>query len=175
MTQRIYHLLFAFGIIALSQIACKKDACEGVACQHGGICTDGKCTCTDPYTGERCEQLAPSSVVGEFTATYPTCSSIGNTQVIIERTDSANRYTITNLGDYACINQQPTHLTLRLSDKAITLPSQTVCTTTDFDGYTFAGSGALGDSGKITLNFTVAYKVAGNTQTDACQAILRKK
>lgn len=171
---RFFLLAISF-MFSVAIYGCKKDACEGIACQHGGTCTDGKCVCINQYTGERCEQLANSSVIGEFVATYTACGSIGNTQVIIERTDSANRYLMTNLGDYACANQQSTHLSVQLSDAALTLPSQTVCVSPDFEGYTFSGSGAVGDSGKITLNFTVSYKVAGATKSDACQAVLRRK
>src|SRR5688500_16735288 len=35
--------------------ACKKDKCEGVVCNNGGTCDDGKCRCTADFTGASCD------------------------------------------------------------------------------------------------------------------------
>ena len=43
----------AFGLT--TYIACTKDACASVTCQHGGTCSGGNCTCPSGYTGSRCE------------------------------------------------------------------------------------------------------------------------
>ena len=48
--------LAAFGIT--SYLACTKDACASVTCQHGGTCTGGNCSCPTGYTGTHCETQA---------------------------------------------------------------------------------------------------------------------
>lgn len=43
----------AFGITLT--VACTKDECADVTCQHGGACKNGTCTCPTGYAGSRCE------------------------------------------------------------------------------------------------------------------------
>lgn len=36
-------------------VACTKDSCADVTCQHGGTCSGGNCSCPSGYTGTHCE------------------------------------------------------------------------------------------------------------------------
>lgn len=44
-------------------VACKRDACKEVACQNGGSCLQGVCTCPTQYTGTFCETDLCAGVV----------------------------------------------------------------------------------------------------------------
>lgn len=35
--------------------SCKQNLCEGVVCNNGGTCEDGKCECPPAWTGESCD------------------------------------------------------------------------------------------------------------------------
>lgn len=43
--------------------SCSKSTCNNVACQHGGTCSGGKCTCPTGYYGNRCETAATTYIV----------------------------------------------------------------------------------------------------------------
>ena len=45
--------LLAFG--AAIYTSCNKDRCSNVACQNGGTCVNGYCSCTYGYEGDHCE------------------------------------------------------------------------------------------------------------------------
>ncbi len=68
LTMKINRLFFlAFPMAALIAAAsCEKsnpDPCEGVTCQNGGACLEGKCQCPTGFTGANCEtQATPKSV-----------------------------------------------------------------------------------------------------------------
>lgn len=48
-------LAMSLTLFFLFSACSKKDPCEGVTCQNGGICTDGTCQCPSGFEGQFCE------------------------------------------------------------------------------------------------------------------------
>ncbi|HRI28394.1 MAG TPA: hypothetical protein PK715_10100 [Chitinophagales bacterium] len=62
MNQRLkicFALLFA-ALLAVGQVACRKQACKDVVCLNGGSCVEGDCNCPPLYGGENCQTVCPS-------------------------------------------------------------------------------------------------------------------
>ncbi len=53
--------LLTFGAIIYS--SCTKDRCKNVACQNGGTCVNGYCSCPSGYEGDHCETGVTSTIV----------------------------------------------------------------------------------------------------------------
>ncbi|MBK8634240.1 MAG: calcium-binding EGF-like domain-containing protein [Saprospiraceae bacterium] len=54
-------LLFIATLLCFS--CAEKDPCEGVTCQNGGTCFEGKCQCLDGFEGNSCEtEKLPTAV-----------------------------------------------------------------------------------------------------------------
>ena len=52
--KKVGYLLLCF-IAVLTIASCKKDKCNGLVCQNGGSCEDGKCQCATGFSGTNCE------------------------------------------------------------------------------------------------------------------------
>lgn len=48
------------GVLAMLLFSCSP--CKNKNCQNNGTCVEGKCVCTNPYTGEHCETDACSHI-----------------------------------------------------------------------------------------------------------------
>jgi hypothetical protein len=53
--------LLTFGAIIYS--SCTKDRCKNVACQNGGTCVNGYCSCPSGYEGDHCEIGVQTTIV----------------------------------------------------------------------------------------------------------------
>jgi hypothetical protein len=48
--------------------SCIKNKCNGVVCQHGGVCVDGSCSCIVGYEGAHCETAWSEKFAGKWHA-----------------------------------------------------------------------------------------------------------
>lgn len=53
--------LFTFSLVTYT--SCKKDPCDVYVCYNNGTCQNGKCVCPTGYMGNKCEQLAPVTMI----------------------------------------------------------------------------------------------------------------
>jgi len=61
----------------------KSDPCSGIACQNGGTCTSGTCSCPTGYTGTLCQTKATTTVqYNNNTNTTLSITINGSTQTI---------------------------------------------------------------------------------------------
>lgn len=55
---------------AVFMTSCKEDKCKALVCAYGGNCnSDGSCTCTVGYEGERCETVTRDKFKGVWNVT----------------------------------------------------------------------------------------------------------
>lgn len=161
----VYSLILSTG--------CKKDPCEEVSCENGGICMDGECECPEGFQGNFCESFDLQQYFGTYNITYEGCftTSENHTVSLEQILGESNRFLIHHLGDYDC----PTgniQLEAISSSNAITIEEQQI----DCGDivYTFEGTGTFSNGSTVTLDFTVRYDAGGFEQVDQCRAILGK-
>lgn len=169
----------AMGICAMLFMgSCENDPCEGIVCENGGICQEGVCDCTTGFVGDDCGSIDVSRFIGTYAGRYEGCFQVSPSHEVLigEGTTEGTDLEIINLGDFACPGaaDNRSRVSASLSGTNLTIPSQTHCATTTFEGYTFSGSGTVFlDS--IRIDFSVVYDKSGASQTDNCTAILIKR
>lgn len=67
--------IFSGIIFTLLLVACEKNPCDGVSCQHGGSCNAGICNCPTGYEGAQCENLSTARYVGKYSG-YTQCDNL---------------------------------------------------------------------------------------------------
>lgn len=56
-------LILLSAAAALTFSSCKKDPCEDVNCQNGGVCNEGTCDCPEGFSGAECgTAITPTSM-----------------------------------------------------------------------------------------------------------------
>jgi hypothetical protein len=61
---------------AATYVSCSKDTCNGVVCQNGGICDDGRCVCMVGFEGNRCQTPSRDKMIGNYNG-GDSCSKVG--------------------------------------------------------------------------------------------------
>ncbi len=132
--------------------SCKSDKCQGTYCAHGGICTDGVCTCPVGYTGPTCDSLSKLNFIGTWTVQETGTATPPNNYTIYIHTDTpANQVFIYNLYNYFTTSQ----LRATIKGDTITIPNQ------QFQGKVVFGSGFIcpsvehGRYGAIVMKYEV--------------------
>lgn len=153
--------------------ACKKDPCDDITCENGGICVEGDCDCPEGFAGNFCESFDLQQYFGTYDITYEDCftTSENHTVSLEQIVGEGNRFLIHNLGDYDCPSGD-LQLEALSSSNTITIPSQEI----DCGAivYTFEGSGTFSNGSSVNLEFTVRYDAGGFERVDQCRAILGK-
>lgn len=167
-------VLFLFGIILLTA-ACNEDPCEDITCNNGGTCADGLCECPDGFIGDDCSIVDATNLIGNYSGRYEGCFQTAPDHVVQLDQSEVSGFAVTfiNLGDYACPGNSDNRVRVEanFNGNSIEMPEQTVCGDSNFEGYTFDGTGTV-FTDSIRLDFNVNYTVDGNSRTDNCTAIL---
>lgn len=138
----------ACGVVLL--LGCKKDPCKNVTCQNGGTCNDGKCACSLPWEGSRCEIDARDKFVGSWSGTENCGGSVQNVAFSINKSQ-------VEAVSIVIENQIKGKLT---SSTTFEVPSQQI--TSGGQAITISGNGNL-NGNTLTLNLT--YTINGQATT----------
>lgn len=136
----------------LSLSGCKKDPCKDVTCQNGGTCVDGKCNCSLPWEGTKCEVDARD----KFAASWSGTSNCGGT---VEQVSFGISKSATEAIAILIDNQIRGRLT---SSTTFDVPTQQI--TQDGVTVTVSGNGVL-NGNVLTLTLTVSIGGQGGTCT----------
>ena len=124
--------------------SCQKNLCKGVACQNGGTCADGTCSCPPGYEGKYCENLKANIFAGVYPGTQ-SCSMVCSPTYTLTITSSAT------MGEVILSNMMGlgTSVTGYTAGNLLTIPAQPM------SGFTITGSGTL-TGNTITLNYSIS-------------------
>ncbi len=144
-------ILFVFGCK-------KKDACDDVSCNGGGVCVDGTCQCDSLHEGTNCEIDKRTKYFGSFVGTE-NCTTRNHLDYlrIAAVNDSANQLYFHNL-----YGNERNVAGIIFSDGSVYIPEQI----SGFD--TISGSASI-DNGKVVVNYTAKYPGG----TDVCSWVQR--
>ncbi|GIV23014.1 MAG: hypothetical protein N3A68_06445 [Bacteroidia bacterium] len=148
--KRLAYLLGTVILGGVVLLGCKKDPCKDVTCQNGGTCNDGKCTCSLPWEGSKCEVDAREKFVGSWSGTENCGGSVDNVAFSINKSQVEAIAIVID-------NQIRGKLT---SSTTFEVPSQQV--TSGGQAVTISGSGNLNGN---TLTLTLTYTVGGTAVT----------
>lgn len=154
-------LLLVFGSSSILYLnSCKKDACEKVTCQNGGVCVNGSCSCTQGYEGKNCETKSIDKYAGKYSGSeyyYLNSSGVVAAQSIIVETMSMNQIKISGMPLYSYNfsgsldnNANKTiYANVNLNDLTFQIPAQFV------DGNIYMGDGAILADNKISWRCSI--------------------
>lgn len=119
-------LLTAFSTLAafstLTFTACNNDKCQAIACASGGVCEEGRCTCTAGYEGNQCETETRLRYLGIWYVTEDgTISTAAQYAISIERGAGPTELRIKNFR-----NSFTSPVQAFVSSDTLTIPVQVV-------------------------------------------------
>lgn len=142
--------------------SCTKDECKDVACQNGGVCTGGNCTCTAGYEGTRCEKEVRAKFIKSWAATDVNVTSsapLAPYSAVIAASTSSSVVTDIIIGGFSD-GYFTNAVKASVSGSTITIATQQP----DSDGYSVSGTGTYNTaSGKIAWTYTITQVSSGST------------
>ena len=147
-------LPFLFILVFIATESCKKkDACDNVSCNGGGVCVDGTCQCDSLHEGTNCETDKRAKYFGSFVGNA-NCTSLNHLDYlkITAVSDSANQLNFHNL-----YGSERNIVGIIFSDGSVYIPEQV----SGLD--TISGSASI-NNGKVVVNYTAKYPGG----TDVC-------
>ena len=136
---------FLLPLLILLVFGCKKkDACDDVSCNGGGVCIDGTCQCDSLHEGTNCEIDKRSRYFGSFVGNED-CTTRNHLDYlkITAVSDSANQLNFHNLyGGESNIKG------ILLSDGSVYIPAQPL------QSKTISGTASVVND-KVVVNFSV--------------------
>ncbi|MCX7607392.1 MAG: hypothetical protein N2170_09045 [Bacteroidia bacterium] len=132
--------------LLLSTLGCKKDPCKDVTCQNGGTCVDGKCNCSLPWEGTKCEVDARDKFAGAWSGTENCGGGVENVSTTISKSSVE---AIAILIDGQIRGRLTSSTTFEIPSQQINSGGTTV---------TISGNGVLNGN---TLSLTITYSVGG--------------
>lgn len=152
----------AFFTVLYTSCSKSTDACSGVTCQHGGVCSGGTCTCPTGYIGANCQTLA---IIGTWTGT-DVCTPSGTYNVTLSLAGSSvdtTKVLITNPGGFG--TSVVITGTVSSDGKTVTYTNQTA------GAVTLTGTMTLSDD----THFAHSYTAADTSSTVTCSGNYTKQ
>jgi hypothetical protein len=155
-------ILFGFLTCLVSiNFSCKDEPCDGVTCQHDGVCNDGTCTCSGCYEGEFCEILQRDKFIGSYAVISDVC--VGTYSMNITQSSTSDcKIVINNLNNNSSINLVATVS----NSNSFTIDNQVLAS-----GQNISGNGTI-NGNVLSINYAGS---GGNFPPFSCSASCNKQ
>jgi hypothetical protein len=128
--------------------SCTLDPCDAQVCMNGGICEDGDCDCPEGYSGESCETVWRTKMLGTYTYSE-SCSNFTAQASALAHSSDPLKFTFSYTDPIGLVQYELT----MTGENTFELPNQVGGSNSNY--YPIEGTGSIAADGKISITATV--------------------